>query len=68
MDRADLRDDANLIGIGLIGDSADLVDVIVIVEAESGAQFNPEGLDLETGLTLGQLIAAFGGGDVSEVA
>lgn len=68
MDRADIPDDADLMKFGLVEDSADLVDIIVVVEAETGIEFNPEGLDLETGLTLGQLIAAFSGGGVSEVA
>lgn len=51
-------DRTKLVGLGLI-DSADLLDVIVSVEQETGLDFDPEGVDLEEGLTLGLLIAAF---------
>jgi acyl carrier protein len=51
-------DHTKLVGLGLI-DSADLLDVIVSVEQETGLDFDPEGVDLEEGLTIGLLIAAF---------
>jgi acyl carrier protein len=53
-----IDDDTNLVGLGLV-DSADLLEVIVLVEEEAGREFNPEGLDLESGLTLRQLVGAF---------
>ena len=53
-----LQDDTNLAEL-LIADSADLLDVIVFVEEEAAVQFNPDGLDIEQGLTLGQLVSAF---------
>jgi len=52
--------DTNLIKLGLI-DSADLLELIVLVESEVGVEFNPEGLDLEEGLTLRRLVSAFVG-------
>jgi acyl carrier protein len=51
-------ENTHLIGLGLI-DSAALLDVIVLVERETGMEFEPEGLDLQDGFTLGQLIASF---------
>jgi acyl carrier protein len=51
--------DVNLVKLGII-DSSDLLEIIVLVEGETGREFNPEGLDLELGLTLGQLASAFG--------
>jgi acyl carrier protein len=53
-----LQDDMNLAQV-LIKDSADLLDVIVFVEEEAGVEFNPDGLDIEQGLTLAQLVSAF---------
>jgi len=53
-----IDDDTNLVELGLV-DSADLLEVIVLVEEEAGCEFNPEGLDLESGLTLRQLVGAF---------
>jgi len=53
-----IDDDTNLTALGMI-DSADLLEVIVLVEEQAGLVFQPEGLDLETGLTLRQLIGAF---------
>jgi acyl carrier protein len=57
-----VQDDTNLAEL-LIADSADLLDVIVFVEGEAAVEFNPDGLDIEQGLTLTQLVSAFG--DVS---
>ena len=53
-----IDDDTNLTELV---DSADLLDIIVAVEERARVQFNPEDLDLENGLTLAQLIAAFSG-------
>jgi len=53
-----VRDDTNLAEL-LIADSADLLDVIVFVEEEAAVEFNPDGLDIEQGLTLAQLVSAF---------
>ncbi len=55
---ARIDDGTNLVGLGLV-DSADLLEVIILVEQETGAEFNPENLDIESGVTLGQLISAF---------
>jgi acyl carrier protein len=40
-------------------DSTDLLDLILEVEERLGVQFNPEQIDFEAGLTLGDLIDAF---------
>jgi acyl carrier protein len=53
-----VQDDTNLTEL-LIADSADLLDVIVFVEEEAAVEFNPDGLDIEQGLTLAQLVSAF---------
>jgi acyl carrier protein len=53
-----VQDDTNLAEL-LIADSVDLLDVIVFVEEEAAVQFNPDGLDIELGLTLAQLVSAF---------
>jgi len=42
-----------------IGDSKELLDMILEVEKRCGVEFNPELLDTETGVTLGSLIQAF---------
>jgi acyl carrier protein len=55
-----VQDDTNLTEL-LIADSADLLDVIVFVEEEAAVEFNPDGLDIEQGLTLAQLVSAFSG-------
>ena len=49
----------NLVKLGII-DSSDLLEIIVLVEGETGREFNPEGVDLELGLTIGQLANSFG--------
>jgi len=53
-----LHDDTNLAEL-LIADSADLLDLIVFVEEETDVEFDPDGLDIEQGLTLAQLVSAF---------
>ena len=53
-----LQDDTNLAEL-LIADSADLLDVIVFIEEQAVVEFNPDGLDIEQGLTLAQLVSAF---------
>jgi acyl carrier protein len=55
-----VQDDTNLTEL-LIADSTDLLDVIVFVEEEAAVEFNPDGLDIEQGLTLAQLVSAFSG-------
>ena len=55
---ASIDDKTDLVGLGLI-DSSDLLEVIIMVEGEAGVEFNPEGLDLEFGMTLEQLVSAF---------
>jgi acyl carrier protein len=47
-----------LLEVGLI-DSARLLDIILEVESRCGVEFNPERIDLETGVTFGSLIGAF---------
>jgi acyl carrier protein len=54
-----VQDDTNLAEL-LIADSADLLDIIVFIEEETGIEFNPDGLDVERGITLAQLVGAFG--------
>jgi acyl carrier protein len=53
-----VQDDTNLAEL-LIADSADLLDLIIFVEEEAAVQFDPDGLDIEQGLTLAQLVGAF---------
>jgi len=53
-----VRDDTNLAEL-LVTDSADLLDVIVFIEEHAAVEFNPDGLDIEHGLTLAQLVSAF---------
>jgi acyl carrier protein len=53
-----LEDDTDLAGL-LIADSADLLDLIISVEEKAAVEFNPDGLDIEQGLTLAQLVNAF---------
>jgi acyl carrier protein len=53
-----VQDDTNLAEL-LIADSADLLDIIVFVEEQATVEFNPDGLDIEQGLTLAQLVSAF---------
>lgn len=53
-----VQDDTNLAEL-LIADSADLLDVIVFVEEKTGVEFDPDGIDIEQGLTLAQLVNAF---------
>jgi len=50
--------DTNLTELGLI-DSADLMEVIVWFEEQGELEFNPDGLELENGVTLQGLINAF---------
>ncbi len=50
--------DTNLTELGLI-DSADLMEIIVWVEEKGKIEFNPDGLELENGVTLQSLINAF---------
>jgi acyl carrier protein len=52
------QDDTDLAAL-LLADSSDLLDVIVYVEEQLPLEFNPEGLDIEDGLTLAQLVSAF---------
>ncbi len=56
--QAPLSLDDDLVKVGLV-DSADLLEVIVAVESDLPVEFNPEGLDLEHGLTLRELVCAF---------
>jgi acyl carrier protein len=55
-----VQDDTNLAEL-LIADSADLLDLIIFIEEEAAVEFNPDGLDIEQGLTLAQLVSAFSG-------
>lgn len=50
--------DANLMGAVLI-DSAELLELVIWVEESVEIEFNPDGLNLEDGLTIRQLISAF---------
>jgi acyl carrier protein len=49
---------SQLLELGLI-DSGDLIEVILEVEQQCGCEFTPEGLNLDIGLTIGTLVAAF---------
>lgn len=50
--------DTDLIELGLV-DSQALLDMILDVEEESGRQFDADGMDFESGVTLRRLAAAF---------
>jgi acyl carrier protein len=54
----DIDEQSRLLELGLI-DSEDLIEIILEVEQQCGCEFNPEQMDLEAGLTLGELISAF---------
>lgn len=56
--RIDIDEKSPLLELGLI-DSEDLIEVILEVEQQSGCEFNPQEIDLETGLTLAGLIGSF---------
>jgi acyl carrier protein len=56
--RNDLDDGSKLLELGLV-DSEDLIEIILDVEVQCGCEFNPQEIDLETGLTLGNLIGSF---------
>jgi acyl carrier protein len=56
--RNDIDEQSRLLEHGLI-DSEDLIEIILEVEQQCGCEFNPEEMDLETGLTLDGLISAF---------
>lgn len=47
-----------LLEVGLI-DSKDLLDIILEVEERCAVKFDPEHMNFESGLTLGNLISAF---------
>ena len=51
-------DDADLVGLGVI-DSLALLDVLLEVEDACGREFDPDRLELEGGLTIRKLVAAF---------
>jgi len=53
-----LDEGSKLLELGII-DSEDLIEIILDVEAQCGYEFNPQEIDLETGLTLRSLIGAF---------
>jgi hypothetical protein len=53
-----IDDDANLMGAVLI-DSPELLELVIWVEENVQIEFNPDGLNLEDGLTIRQLISAF---------
>jgi acyl carrier protein len=55
---AKIDETSQLLQLGLI-DSGDLIEVILEVEQRCGCEFTPEELNLETGLTIGSLVAAF---------
>jgi acyl carrier protein len=50
--------DADLVELGLV-DSQALLDIILDVEQQSGALFNADRIDFESGMTLRHLAAAF---------
>ena len=54
-----LGDDTDLVALGLI-DSVSLLDVLLEVEVVCGREFDPERLELEDGVTVRKLVAAFG--------
>ena len=51
-------DDVDLVALGVV-DSVGLLDVLLEVEAACGREFDPERLELEGGLTVRKLVAAF---------
>lgn len=53
-----LHEGTDLLNVGLI-DSQGLLDVVLEVEEKCGRAFDPEHLDIESGVTLGKLAAAF---------
>jgi acyl carrier protein len=55
---ANIDEKAQLVELGLV-DSADLVEIILEVEQQSGCEFDPQQISLETGLTIASLSAAF---------
>ena len=57
-ERTDIDVGSKLLELGFI-DSEDLIEIIFDVEAQCGCEFDPQELDLGTGLTLGALIGAF---------
>jgi acyl carrier protein len=56
--RVDFVDSSDLLELGVM-DSQDLLDVILLVESQCAREFNPEGIELEGGLTVRKLINAF---------
>jgi acyl carrier protein len=54
-----IDDNTPLAGLGL-GDSKDLLDVILELEMQCGVEFQPERINFDKELTLGGLIGAFG--------
>jgi acyl carrier protein len=48
-----------LLEVGLV-DSKGLLDIILKVEGRCGVEFNPEGMDVEKGVTLGSLLRSYG--------
>jgi acyl carrier protein len=57
-ERAQIGEGTRLLELGII-DSEDLIEIIFDVESQCGCEFDPQELDLETGLTLGGLVGAF---------
>lgn len=57
-DSGSVDDGSKLLELGLI-DSEDLIEIILEVEEQCECQFDPEGIDLESGLTLAGLIGSF---------
>jgi acyl carrier protein len=55
---SELDDDADLVRLGLV-DSVDILDVLLEVEEICGREFDPERLELEGGVTVRKLVAAF---------
>lgn len=53
-----LQDGTDLLNVGLI-DSQGLLDVVLEVEEKCGRVFDPEHIDIENGVTIGKLAAAF---------
>jgi acyl carrier protein len=53
-----IDEDENLME-GILSDSAELLELVVWVEEKVNIEFNPDGLNLEDGLTIRQLIGAF---------
>lgn len=53
-----LQEGTDLLNVGLI-DSQGLLDVVLEVEEKCGRVFDPENIDIESGVTIGKLAAAF---------